>query len=264
MRAAAVSGVALLGVVAACSSFSSETPIDTTPDAAIDSSSREPVVADSAPVDAGPEPVSIISPYRDGGLVYPEKIVWTLSAANDAIIHYTIDGTDPTATSKSASGTVILQDLLDGTVIKWTIGSFTDVHAFVVHIDGPDGGSSRNDGIIFQNFRFEMSTAAITTVPKGVASITVHAGLRFWNGNGCPSCIDVLTVGIEKPSDCIGGLNPGLYRGATFSDQTFKVTVPSKAGVYPIRIGFSEVFDCDQALQQGLSDIQIGVLIVTP
>jgi hypothetical protein len=214
--------------------------------------------------DAGPEPLSLISPFRDAGLTFPESIVWTLSALDDALFHYTTDGTDPVASSKSGAGTVTLQDLVDGTVIKWTVGASANVHSFVVHIDGLDGGSAQGGGVILQNFRFATTTTAITAVKLGVTSIVVRADIRLWNQRGCPTCVDFLTLGIDKASDCFAASIPGTYPGAAANSRTFTVTVPAEAGVYPIRMGYSQVFDCPGALAQPLSDTQVGILVVTP
>jgi len=87
---------------------------------------------------------------------------------------------------------------------------------------------------------------------------------RLWNQAGGPGCIDYLTLGIDKPSDCFAASMPGLYPGATAMNKEFEVSVPTEAGVYPIRIGFSQVFDCKAALAGSLSDTQVGVLVVTP
>jgi hypothetical protein len=269
--ACGVAALAALGA-SACGSFSAGDPSPTedasTPDVAVAVDSA----ADSAPpdcdatgtCDAGPEPLSLISPYRDGGLTYPATIVWTLSALNDALIHYTTDGTDPTLASKSGAGTVTLQDLVDGTVIKWTAGSSANVHSFAVHIDGPGGGSAQNAGVILQNFRFATTTTAITAVPRGVATINVRADISLWNQSNCSGCVDFLTLGIDKPSDCFAASIPGTYPGAVAYSRTFVLTVPAEAGVYPIRIGYSQVFDCNAALATPLSDTQVGLLVVTP
>lgn len=214
--------------------------------------------------DAGREPLSLISPYRDGGLTYPYSIAWTLGALDNAIIHYTTDGTDPTASSKLASGSTTLKDLPTGTTIKWTAGDSTNVHSFVTAFDGPDGGAARNGGFIIENFRFATSTSPITSVPRGVLKVGVAADIRFWNGAGCATCIDVFTVGIDKPSDCFIGADPGLYPGVGFAGVKFTLTVPTDPGVYPIRVGSSAVFNCTQALAQPLSDVQVGTLVVTP
>jgi hypothetical protein len=228
--------------------------------------------ADSAPpdcdatgtCDAGPEPLSLISPYRDGGLTYPEPIVWTLSALGDALIRYTTDGTDPTPSSNSGVGTVTLQNLVDGAVIKWTAGASANVHSFVVHVDGLDGGSAHNGGMLLQNFRFATTTTAITSVPLGVATINVRADISLWNPTSCPTCIDFLTLGIDQPSDCFAAAVPQTYPGAIAYSQPFVLTVPAEAGVYPIRIGYSQVYNCTEALATPLSDTQVGVLVVTP
>jgi hypothetical protein len=255
----------VVGAAGACSSFGNDgdapSPV---PSSEVDATLDDADCDATGSCDAGPEPVSIISPYRDGGLTYPEQIVWNLSAAAAAILHYTTDGTDPTPASRLATGTVTLNDLVDGTVVKWTVGSSANVHRFDVHIDGPDGGSTRSAGLIMENFRFETTTTAITSVPKGVASINVHADLRLWNQPECPTCVDFLTVGIDAPSDCFAASIPYPYPGATGQNHTFKLAVPDKPGVYPIRAGLSQVLDCNAALAGSLSDTQIGVLIVTP
>ena len=258
--------LATAAIVVACTSFSS----DDTPDAGMGLDGATPEAASSVDAakasDAGDaaEPLSLISPYRDGGLTYPQTIIWTLSALDDAIIHYTTDGSDPKSSPKTAAGTVTLKDLVDGTVIKWTAGQSTNVHTFVVHVDGPDGGSAKGGGDIFQDFRFATTMTAITKVPRGVAALNVTTDLRLWNPVSCPTCVVVYTIGIDKPSDCFAQGIPPTYPGLAADAVTFHIKVPAQPGIYPIRIGAPEVYDCTMAMAQPLSDTQVGILVVTP
>ena len=254
-----------LVVVAACTSFSTESTPTFDAGSAVDAGGAPATSGrdDAGPVDAGPEPLSIISPYRDGGLAYPRPIAWTIAALDDAVIYYTTDGTPPNPTSNHGTGAVVLRDLPDGTVISWTIGPHTVVHSYTVHVDGrEDSGPAQQAGYIFESFRFTTTTSPITTVKAGVASISVHAGAQIWNGAACPGCIDVLTMGIDKGAACLGAGLPQRYPGANFSDREFTIPVPAKAGTYPIRVGFAEVYDCDAGLKSPLSDVQIGTLVV--
>lgn len=215
--------------------------------------------------DAGPAPIFVVSPSRDGGLTYPETITWTIAALpDDAIIRYTVDGTDPTPSSKSASGRVTLADLPDGTRVKWTTGAAPEVNELIVSVDGPNSRSARAPGVILQNFRFATTTAPITAVQRGVSSVKVSADIRLWNQADCPTCIDFLTVGIDQPSDCFAASVPGVYPGKSGLKHEFVLSVPETAGVYPIRIGFHQVYDCPAALKEPLSDTIVGMLVVTP
>ncbi len=167
--------------------------------------------------------------------------------------------------SRIPSGEAKIDVTPDKTVIKWTIGESSNVHSFVVGIDGPDGGSAQGGGLVFENFRFGTGGLPITQVQQGVVDVvTVHADFQLWNGRACPSCFDILTVGIDKPSDCIIGGNPLTYPGVSALDAVFQVHVPPTPGVYPIRTGTALQYDCDAALKGSLSDTQVGILVVTP
>ncbi len=132
------------------------------------------------PSPSGNEPLTAISPFHPSGeLTFQRPIDWTISALDPStVICYTLDGSTPTAKSSSATRKVTLDDLKNGTKIRWTAGDSNVVHAVDVGVKD----SLKNDTHwLIERVRFDASGGPIVKVGKG-ARVKGRAAAAFWNG----------------------------------------------------------------------------------
>jgi hypothetical protein len=216
-----------------------------------------------ADLDAGPEPLTILSPYSEAGtMTTAEPLDWTLASIDPgAPIHYTLDGTDPVGSLQVALGRITFSSLPDGTTIRWSVGLSQTSHAFVVHVD-PDAGSLETS--MLDRFAFDDAGVPILKVSRDQdAAVTGTLRARAWTGAGCPTCVVVVGVGISKVDSCPLVINPpGTYVHYLAASAPIAVGVPAEAGVYPIRSTRRDEYGCDPDAGWPVSDPQIGVLIV--
>jgi hypothetical protein len=216
-----------------------------------------------ADLDAGPEPLTILSPYSEAGtLTTAEPIDWTIASIDPGVaIHYTADGSDPVGSSLVAFGKITLSSLADGTRIRWTVGASQTRHEFLVHVD-PAAGN--NETSMLDRFAFDDAGVPILKVARDQdAAVTGTLRVRVWSGPGCPTCVLLVGVGVSKVESCpLVVAAQGTNYHYVNPSAPMAVAVPPEAGLYPIRSTRREEYGCDPDAGWPVGDPQVGVLIV--
>lgn len=207
------------------------------------------------------EPATVISPFHpSGSLTYQRPIIWTISAF-DAMtpIHYTTDGSAPDSSAQTGIGKVTLQNLAEGTRIRWVAATGSTIHEMTVHVDSSLATETHH---IVENVRFTASGGPIVHVKPG-ATVAGKAGAAVWNGqSNCPTCIDQITLGISSAATCLVSVQPNTFPGSAGSDVSFSIKAPTAPGVYKMRTGFTQQYKCADAIGQALHDTEVGTIIV--
>lgn len=203
--------------------------------------------------------LSAISPSGPNAtLTLARTADWTIGSERAGVIYYTTDGGAPSLTSPNAPSPLTLQLVPDQTTIKWFVQGDPRSYSFKV---GADGNKKNNGGLIIEHFKFASSNSPVLRVAKG-SLVQASLDLQVWSQTNCPGCLDQLIWGFSNPQNCFGNLQPGTYNGDKYGfSKNFPVRVPSNAGVYTLKVGYTQEFNCNDALKKSLGTTEIGVVI---
>lgn len=239
------------------------TPVIALPDGGIDDDPLDASIDVSvAPVDDagdGSTNLSAISPSGPNAtLTLARTADWTIGSERAGIIYYTTDGGTPSLTSQGVPSPLTLALVPDQTTIKWFVQGDPRSYSFRV---GVDGNKKNNGGLIIEHFKFASSNSPVLRAAKG-SLVQASLDLQIWSQSNCPGCLDQLIWGFFNPQNCFGNLQPGTYSGDRYSfSKNFPVRVPQNAGVYTLKVGYTQEYNCNDAMKKSLGTTEIGVVI---
>lgn len=232
--------------------------IDENPHDAADDGPIGVDVSDSAVDDAdAPEPLAFLSPSTESGeMTVARDGVWTL-AALDPTVTLTARITVGSNTSTSTGIGTLTFSLSEGASVQWIAGASAVEHTFSVSVNPALQDAL---GFIVNSARFVPNDKPIFQVSPNTM-VPFRVNIQLWSQSNCPTCIDQVVFGIDRPTSCMSG-EVGTWPGVT-AEGTLSITAPSEPGSYKIRAGITQQFSCEEALAAAtLSSVAFAQLIV--
>jgi hypothetical protein len=196
---------------------------------------------------------------------FAKAISWTMASESPSTIHYTLDGSAPGPTSTSGASPLTIFVATSATTIKWYADDGVKeptVHSFVV---GIDSALQSGYGYAVDNVKLDGTSPVVVTTAGKV--LNGSAKYQAWVGSGCPGCREQIVYGVGSDAQgCLYDYSPSTWPGVS-GTGTMKITAPSTAGTYKIRIAWALQLSCTDALGTAnplgvKPTTEIGVLIV--